>query len=212
MIAKKFSLVFPLLASCFLLFPAANGWALGQLKLIAKTEEGRFKLSLHEDEGSFFGEIREGLTVITPVEAAYGPKLFTFSIGENDYPVERWDLGRFISYGGIIQDDRGISAQAEYKEPEWVISGTIENEVNDLIDFEVIANDKKGTLELNWEGNYLFLKKTSGKKPGNCRGGLILKDSKNQGGFWCASSGSLEDAFFKNPDQILAWIVTLFVK
>ncbi len=200
------------LAFFFSLLMASQCWALGHLKLIAKTDEGRFKLILHEEDGKFFGEIREGMTVVTPVEASYGPKLFTFSIGENDYSIERWDLGRFISYGGLIQDERGISAQAEFRDPEWFISGTIENEINDLIDFEITTDEIKGTLELNWEGNYLFLKQAAGKKPGTCRGGSIMKDSKNQGGFWCVSSGSLKDAFFNNPEMVLAWIVTLFVK
>jgi hypothetical protein len=191
---------------------AADAWGLGQLTFIAKTEDGRIKLSLVEEEGHFFGEIREGFTVLTPVEVILETKMLKIGIGEQDFIIERWQLGKYISYGGVIQDNRGISAQAEFSDPELTISGTIESERNALIDFEVIANATKGSLELHWDAKYLFLNKIAGKKPGGCHGGLIKEDLSKLGGFWCSSSGSLEDAFFKDPDQILAWIVALFVK
>lgn len=193
-------------------FTGAEAWGLGQLTLIAKTEDGRIKLSLMEEEGHFFGEIREGITVITPVEVTLEPKILKIGIGEQDYIIERWELGKFISYGGVIQDSRGISAQAEFDGPKLTISGTIEDERNTLIDFEVIANDKKGSLELHWGTKYLFLNKIAAKTPGGCHGGLIKEDLAKLGGFWCSSSGTLEDTFFNDPDQILAWIVALFVK
>ncbi len=193
-------------------FTSANALALGQLTFIAKTEDGRIKLSLMEEEGHFFGEIREGITVITPVEVTLAPKLLTIGIGEQDFTIERWKLGKYISYGGIIQDNRGISAQAAFDTPQLTISGTIEDEKNNLIDFEVIANDQTGSLELHWDEKYLFLNKITDKKPGKCHGGLIREDLSKLGGFWCSSSGSLEDTFFKDPDQILTWIVALFVK
>jgi hypothetical protein len=193
-------------------FTGAEAWALGQLTFIAKTEDGRIKLSLMEEEGHFFGEIREGITVITPVEVTLESKMLKIGIGEQDFIIERWKLGKYISYGGVIQDNRGISAQAELNDLKLTISGTIEDERNNLIDFEVIANDQKGSLELHWGTKYLFLNKIADKKPGGCHGGLIKEDLAKLGGFWCSSSGSLEDAFFNDPDQILAWIVALFVK
>ncbi|GJL78376.1 MAG: hypothetical protein NPINA01_13650 [Nitrospinaceae bacterium] len=191
---------------------SADAWALGQLTLIARTEDGKIKLSLIEEEGHYFGEIREGLTVVTPIEAIYDLKTLKIGIGELDYIIERWQLGKYISYGGVIQDERGISAQAEFAGPKMTISGTIEDDLNKLIEFEVVVNDKKGSMELHWDEKYLFLKKTPKNKPGTCRGGLIQEDLNRLGRFWCSSSGSLQDAFFKDPDQILAWIVALFVK
>jgi hypothetical protein len=201
-----------LLALIFSTFVVSEAWALGQLTLIAKTEDGKIKLSLMEEEGHFFGEIREGITVITPVEVTLEPKILKIGIGEQDFIIERWELGKYISYGGVIQDSRGISAQAEFDGPKLTISGTIEDERNTLIDFEVIANEQKGSMELHWDAKYLFLNKISDKKQGRCHGGLIKEDLAKLGGFWCSSSGSLEDAFFNDPDQILAWLVALFVK
>lgn len=193
-------------------FAVSEAWALGQLTFIAKTEDGKIKLSLMEEEGHFFGEIREGITVITPVEVTLEPQMLKIGIGEQDFIIDRWELGKYISYGGVIQDNRGISAQAEFDGPKLTISGTIENERNALIDFEVIADDSKGSMELHWDTKYLFLNKIADKKPGGCHGGLIKEDLAKLGGFWCSSSGSLEDAFFKDPDQILAWVVALFIK
>ena len=191
-------------------FVGADAWGLGQLTLIAKTDAGKIKLSLTEEEGHFFGEIREGFTVLTPIEVFLDSKTLKISIGEQVYLIERWELGKFVNYGGIIQDERGISAQAEFNGPELIISGTMEDEKHTLIDFKAIANDQKGFLELRWDENYLFLNKIE-KKPGSCQGGLVKKDQANLGSFWCSSSGSLKDALFKDPNQILAWIITLFV-
>jgi len=192
----------------FFFFLSADAWGLGQLTLTAKTDVGKIKISLIEEEGHFFGEIREGFTVLTPIEVLLEPKILKISIGEQDYIIERWELGKSISYGGIIQDDRGISAQAELRGPRLTISGTIEDDRNNLIDFEVVANDHKGSLKLRWNDKYLFLKKSFDERPGHCQGGFI---PENSSGFWCSSSGSLKNAFFKDPDQILAWLVVLFV-
>ena len=200
-----------LLVLIFFSFVGADAWGLGQLTLIAKTDVGKIKISLIEEEGHFFGEIREGYTVLTPIEVLLEPKILKISVGEQDYIIERWELGKSISYGGIIQDNRGISAQAEFKGPKLTLSGTMEDDKNDLIDFEVIANDRKGSLKLRWNDKYLFLKKSFDEKPGDCQGGMIPDNLAKSSGFWCSSSGSLKDAFFKDPDQILAWLVVLFV-
>jgi hypothetical protein len=200
-----------LLVSIIFIYFSANAWGLGQLKLSAKTEDGKIKISLIEEEGHYFGEIREGFTVLTPVEVFLDAKTLKISIGEQDYIIERWELGKSISYGGIIQDDRGISAQAVFKGRNLTISGTIENDNNDLIDFEATANDQKGSLKLRWNDKYLVLKKLFDEKPGDCQGGLFPDNLAKSSGFRCSSSGSLKDAFFKSPDHILAWLVILFV-
>ncbi len=192
-------------------FLGAEAWGLGELKLIAKTEDGKIKISLIEEEGHYFGEIREGFTVLTPIGVILEPKYLKINIGEQESIIEREKLGKFISYGGIIQDNRGISAQAEINGPNLTLSGTIEDEKNNLINFEATTNDQKGFLKLRWEDKYLFLKKLFDGKPGDCQGGLIPDNLAKSSGFWCSSSGSLKDAFFKDPDQILAWLVVLFV-
>ena len=189
----------------------ADAWGLGQLTLIAKTDVGKIKISLVEEEGHFFGEILEGFTVLTPIEVLLEPKILKISIGEQDFVIERWELGKSISYGGVVQDDRGISAQAELRGPLLTISGTVEGDRNNLIDFEVSANDQKGSLKLRWNDKYLVLKKLFDGRPGDCQGGMIPDNLAKTSGFWCSSSGSLKNAFFKDPDQILAWLVVLFV-
>ncbi len=193
------------------IFFSGEAWGLGQLQLVAKTEDGKIKVSLYEEEGHYFGEIREGFTVMTPIEVYLDAKTLQISMGEQDYVIERWKLGKFISYGGIIQDDRGISAQAEFKGPRLTLSGTIENEKNDLVHFEVTANDQKGSLKLHWNDKHLALKKSFDGNPGDCQGGLFPDNLAKSSGFWCSSSGSLKDAFFKSPDHILAWLVVFFV-
>ena len=59
----------------------AEAWAFGQLTLIAKTEDGKVKISLIEEEGRYFGDIREGLTVLTPLQFIQQPKYLKIGIG-----------------------------------------------------------------------------------------------------------------------------------
>lgn len=200
-----------LLVLMILTFSCSESWGLGELTLIAKTENGKIKISLIEEEGHYFGEIREGITVVTPFEVILEPKYIKINIGEQEYLIERQKLGKFISYGGVIQDNRGISAQAGFNGPLLTISGTVEDDRNDLIDFEIIANDKKGTFELRWNDKTLFLKKIEDEYPGFCEGELVRKDLGKSGSFWCSSSDSLEDVLFNNPEHILAWLVVFFV-
>lgn len=195
----------------FFFFLSANAWGLGELTLVAKTDVGKIKISLIEEEGHFFGEIREGFTVLTPIEVLLDPKTLKISVGEQDYIIERWELGKSISYGGVVQDDRGISAQAELRGSLLTLSGTVENDRNNLIDFEVVANDQKGTLKLRWNDKFLVLNKLFDGRSGDCQGGMIPDNLAKSSGFWCSSSGSLKNALFKDPDQILAWLVVLFV-
>jgi hypothetical protein len=191
---------------------ATNCWGYGDLTLITKTELGKTKIHLIEEEGHLFGEILEGIAVVTPVGVVFSSQQFTISIGDRDYRIERLKRGQFVNYGGKIQDERGISAQAKIDGHKMLISGTIEGEMNELIDFEIRANNSNGTFKLNWNENLLFLEKTPKVKTGSCAGGLTKKGSDWLVKFVCTSSGSLQDAFFRDPDQIMAWIVVLFVQ
>ncbi len=202
------------LLCAFFLIPHSS-WAEGSLTLIARTDEGRLKIVLNEENGEFFGVAREGWMGVTALEAYHEDKEFILIVGNDVFTIERWDLGRFKTYGGVVQDQRGISAQAESLNSHLSIAGTIENDMNRLVEFEVLVNRKEGTFELTWGKNTLFLKRTTDAKsggPGRCEGGLIKMDSELSGRFWCKSSGSLQDVFFKDPDHILAWIVLPFVK
>ena len=198
-----------------ILLTAAASWAEGSLTLIARTDEGRLKISLIEEDGEFIGEAREGWMVVNSLEAYYQEDEFSIVVGNDAFLIDRRELGRFKTYGGVVQDERGISAQAETIGSRLILMGTIEDEMNRLLDFEVRVDQKQGTLELVWEKNRLFLKKSpseDGGEPGRCQGGLIKTDSEQLGRLWCKSSGTMMDAFFNNPDHILAWIVLPFVK
>lgn len=194
----------------FLLY-SFDVWAIGNLKFISKTDLGRQIISINEENNFYAGNIQEGLTTFTPVIAGYKPKFFIVGFGNKEFSLERIDLGRFISYGGVILNGRGLSAQAEYNGSQWHLSGTVENALNQLVNFDAIADERNGTFALTWEDNSLYLKKIPGSDKGECKGSLIKEDTDRIGRFWCSSSGTLKDAFFKNPDQILAWIVILFV-
>ncbi len=199
----------------FVLSSAASCWADGSLTLIARTDEGRLKIVLNEENGELFGLAREGWATTHSLESYHEDKEYTLIVGDDVFVIERWDLGRFKTYGGVIQDDRGLSAQAETIGTRLSMMGTLENEMNRLLDFEVRVDKKQGTFELTWGKNVLFLKKIpkqEGGGPGRCEGGLVKMDSETLGRFWCKSSGTLKDVLFTDPDHILAWIVLPFVK
>lgn len=200
-------------AACFILgFMVTSVFAEGSFKLICHTGQGNHKIILNEENGIYSGQIHEGLTGVTPVEIRLEQNFLTVSIGNEDFPIERIDLGGFIAYGGVILGKRGFSGQAERREDSWILTGMIEDEMNRLVEYQAEADEKNGRLELLWDNNILSLRKNSDRHPGECRGYLINGSSDQMGRFWCQTSGSLKDAFFNDPDQIIAWIIQLFVK
>ncbi len=112
----------------------------------------------------------------------------------------------------MIENDRGISAPAEKNQYGLIITGTIENEMSRLIDFTAVYDVISGTLNITWENSRLMLSKEADQPDGNCSGTLIRQETQRLGNIECHSFGTLKDAFFKNPDQILAWLVIPFVK
>nr|NIQ03560.1 hypothetical protein [Nitrospinaceae bacterium]NIR57451.1 hypothetical protein [Nitrospinaceae bacterium]NIS87918.1 hypothetical protein [Nitrospinaceae bacterium]NIT84786.1 hypothetical protein [Nitrospinaceae bacterium]NIU46962.1 hypothetical protein [Nitrospinaceae bacterium] len=182
------------LALMFLLGAATPGAAEGQLVLIAHTDEGRQKLVLHESNGEVTGTLREGLAQVTPVRLALKGKEITYSIGDKDYSIERMDLGHFIAYGGVIFDQRGLSAQAERMEDKWYLLGVMEDDLNRLVEFNGVADEQGGELELTWKDNFIVLKRITQGDTGACRGTLVKKTALTVGRFSCKSSGTLKDA------------------
>ncbi|MBI4382858.1 MAG: hypothetical protein HY579_02355 [Nitrospinae bacterium] len=202
-----------ILAAFFIVaLTASESAADGDLTLIARSGEGRQKIRLAEEGGILKGDIKEGLAFVAPLRASYQKDVFIIGVGNKNYAIDRLDLGEFISYGGLIFDDRGFSAQAEKKGDSWIVSGTIEDEMRHLVNFDAVADDKKGLLKLSWGDNFVNLRKTPDKGKGTCLGNMIKESSEKMVFFWCASSGSLMDAFFNNPDQIIAWLILLFIR
>ncbi len=191
---------------------ASESIADGDLTLIVRSEEGRQKIRLVEEGGTLKGDIKEGIASVVPIRASYQKNVFVIGVGNRNYAIDRLDLGEFINYGGLIFDDRGFSAQAEKKGDSWIVSGTIEDEMNRLVNFDAVADDDKGLLKLSWSGNFMNLRKTPDRGKGTCLGNMIKENSERVSRFWCASSGSLMDAFFNNPDQIIAWLILLFIR
>ncbi len=206
---KPFLLGF--MGSAFL-FLASGAEALGSLQLLCRTHWGKQLFSITEEEKVYSGQIREGLTWVTPVALTLKEKRLIIKIRNEPFSIDRLDLGQFISYGGVLEDRRGLSAQAEHQGSQWILSGTVENHLGRLIDFKALADEENGRLELSWGDYFLYLKKVPGSEVGKCQGHLIKKDSDQIGRFWCRTSGTLKDAFFNDPDQILVWLVAFFVK
>ena len=207
--AKFFSF---LIACAVFLAQESVSWAEGSLVLLAETQEGRQRIFLNESNGIFQGQIKEGLTVVTPVKLYLGKKALKVAVGEKDFELERLGLGEFISYGGVVFDNQGISVQVERTSHLMKLSGVYENELGKLLNFSGIANKEKGVLEIFWEDKSIVLRRVNGDKTGKCQGLLIKENTERIGKLWCKSSGALKDAFFKDPDQILAWLVIFFVK
>ncbi len=183
----------------------------GGLRMIVSTHEGQQEITLSEENQLVSGQIKKGLKGVTPVQLKYGNNLLTLNIGKHSYPIDRIESGQLISYGGVVEKDRGISAQAGKSLYGLIITGTIENEVGRLIDFTVVSDAISGDLNITWRNSLLWLRKEADKPDGNCSG-MIRQETPRIGNIECQSSGTLKDAFFKNPDQILAWLVIPFVK
>ena len=72
------------------------------------------------------------------------------------------------------------------------------------------ASPKEFRIDFLKEKNTLQATKIK-DEPGACEGKIFATDSPVQTGasFYCESSGSLEDTFFKGPIDVIAWLLPL---
>ena len=93
---------------------------------------------------------------------------------------------------------------------------TLRGSISDQYYFNINTNLKKKDLFMQWgsqEFTYdrsIELKATPKNGAGSCAGTMFYQTTL-MGKYKCQTSGSLEDAFFTSPQDILSWIVHLTI-
>jgi hypothetical protein len=186
-----------------------QAFAEGDLRL-SVTGSGNFlQLQVHEHNGA-----REGNVTATwgggYVYAKTGDQQLLLTMGDIDNPLQMHSMGKSTLYAGTRWWTRFTHSQFKHVpngEKGFRIFGKI-----GLTSFTLDSNFKKKTLTLDWDNVYLTIAQT--EEPGTCKGELWGADggqSEKLGTLHCESSGKLQDAIFKNPDDAIAWLIHLFI-
>lgn len=188
--------------SLVLLLPAQAS-AYGTLTLTTVFGGNTQVLTIEELNGTFQGTlvtngVSQNVFSYFPVSA-----LWAIYIGD-DTPVVNYQRtlttasiagtlgGRSVEFFGTYKANRSV----------WLYDGT----VGAFDDFT--GKGQVDQLNLSWGKTKLKIESTGN---GTCSGDARIGGTTTHT-FTCDSTGSLADAFFLNPDHVLAWIVNLYVK
>jgi hypothetical protein len=111
-------------------------------------------------------------------------------------------------YRGLMpgQKQATFDFYVEPKKEEMSFRGTVKE-----VPIEGYVSRKE--FYIHWKTFSISLTKMK-NEPGSCEGGMYYEDGMNRkrlGEFYCETSGELTDAFFKRPQDTIAWIIGNYV-
>ena len=141
------------------------------------------------------------------VFATYSGKILFIQVGANVADLTLDKQGAFVTattYGGTLTGGRAVDLDAFFHQgrQKSVYEGFVGN-------LHVSGATRPTFLYLTWNvsQSILILQKLGS---GNCAGAMLSGGVVTQ--LFCQSSGALTDALFDDHDQMMAWLVNLFVK
>lgn len=154
----------------------------------------------------FQGTWNDG-TVTQNVFAAYNADQLFIQVGFVPAALTLDKQGTFVTattYGGVLTGGRAVDFDAFFHEGRQ--KSVYEGFIGSL---HVSGATRPAFLYLTWNvsQSILILQKLGS---GNCAGALLSGGVVTQ--LFCQSSGSMTDALFNDHDQMMAWLVNLFVK
>jgi hypothetical protein len=194
----------PLVLVCFLL-SASNAVAQGTLQLDARTGDTHQFLNIDEANGTYQGSLTtDGVDENVFAYYTTMPQALHIQTGADQYSVDFTRSSTQVTFTGTLSQGRTTLFFGTYKtnRSTWLYDGTI-GDYEDLT-----GKGRADSLDMSY-GKYKLSLDSTGS--GNCSGVLRI-GATTVTTFSCATSGSLLDAFFTNPDQLLMWIVNLYLK
>jgi hypothetical protein len=194
------TLVKSLALCCFFLI-SNNAFADGFLTLTAQLGSNIQVLSIQEMNNSFTGTLTTNGSP-EPVYAYYTDSTLNIQIGAASYSLAYVRSTNQVSFTGTLSGGRTALFFATYKpnRSTWLYDGTV-GQYDDLT-----GKGRTDSLDISY-GKYKLSLDSTGS--GNCSG-VIRIGGTTTTVFSCETSGSLQDAFFTNPDQVLMWLANLY--
>jgi hypothetical protein len=178
----------------------------GHLKYSLNGDMGFMVLEVHEHHGATSGQLRADWGGYSAHSYVDGDTLHMVLDNLRHYlKFEPSPDGKMIYYSGRIWSNRFSTIKA-YPNPKDGLR--IQGEIVDNA-FKYSVDQKKQTLFLEWQDMTLDAKAVQGT-PGKITGKLY-SNMVTAGTFVSESSGSLENAFLRDPNAIIAWLIQMLV-
>jgi hypothetical protein len=196
----------------FVLALGLNAMADGTLSFNMQNNYGFQKLSLNEMNGVRSGSFVVGSGAINVVSYVKNNQL-AMQVGNKTNVLNIQNLGGGSTlYKGFLDISKATDIQVYDRGLRgYKIVGTIKD-----LKFEAESDAMTKQFYLKWGKNQLFIWGAINPKmqTGACKGAMVIDDGgsgEEVGKFNCQSSGSMKDTLFKNPQDLIATIIHLFV-
>lgn len=183
---------------------AADALADGKLSYSLEAPGRMARVEITEEAG-----IQKGFEFLMPggaseLSSESREKELIITVGQDIFRLTASRSPALTEYHGAVW---GVPATltARTRNESTFINGRVGN-----ANVEVRMDSKRGRFTMRWTEVELAFERKRGGAPGECRG-RASQQFQPVAEFFCESSGSLEDAFFKNPDTVISWLVTLLV-
>ncbi len=200
---------------------AANAWATGNLRFSMQSNlRGQFSvLEINEQDGIENGQLSAswGGGIVRTFVA--GNKLNMIIDNQKDV-LEFQKNEKSIYYRGNVWGMAPNIEMTTYADPNGNvrIRGVLKGSTGsgepggDPVDtpFNVSTEAAKRRLYMDWGTMVIYLEGIKGE-PGECKGNFYDQNYGPIARFRCSSSGSLEDTLFKNVNDIIAWLVHMYI-
>jgi len=193
--------------AALIIFTGVFANADGQLNIAFQNQEGFNKMQIKEMDG-----VRQGTWITSggnyPVAAYMDGDMLLLSIGAGtdylkvtDFGTRTWYVGKLWSSSKFSNFDAFTDKNGNIR-----ITGTVAEHIK----FDVFANPSKGAFQMYWGDMIIDLKTTPAKGAGTCKGAL-KSGTFIVGTITCQSKGSMENALFNNTQDIISWMVHMFI-
>lgn len=211
--------LFVALLTMLTLTASQSASAEGKLGFSFIHDQGFYRTDVVEKDGIRTGQNLIGMgTYYTDSRVEGNHLIMTFAAWVNDMELSYEKNATY--YFGRFNHNYLRSSFASYINPKNS-NVTIRGDVVEQFEFTVFTNAKKKNMNLTWKDKTmpgyqwdLNLYATPKKGAGTCEGRLVVFNGMNfqeLGKLKCKTSGTLEDAFFTSPQDIISWLVQLFL-
>jgi hypothetical protein len=178
-------------------------YADGKFRMSMQGRQGFSLLNLTETDG-----LREGVIDGTYAAMEQTADTFTIQMGQAVETMEVHMEDNHTIYAGFLHGKPAHMQSVPYKDGFYVYGDM------DGLEFRVDVNQKKGTLYMYWpyDKDIEFIVDVA-KNPataGACKGTLFASGvgvHEELAKVFCQSEGSMADAFFTYPEDVIAWLV-----
>jgi hypothetical protein len=183
----------------------------GTLSFTMQNGDGFQKLEVTETKGVREGSFYSGSNKV-PLKSYKESNQLVMKFGKDTDYLDIKEFASYVRYTGTFWQGKQTSIDSFNR----AFNGfQIKGKIGDT-DFDVVSTPLTKTITMKWDKFFLSISADPNprKSDGSCRGTLSSETPERSvevAKFICKSSGSLKDALFKSDQDVLFWLVHLFI-